>query len=341
MTSDPPLPERGREILLVSRPSGEPVPTDFATVEVALPLPGPGQVLVRNSWLSVDPYMRGKMNAGPSYSPPYELGEVMSGRAVGEVVRSEDPDLPVGTTVRHLKGWREYALLEAGEARPVDVDRAPAEAYLGALGMPGVTAYAALTRVAQVEPGDVVFISAAAGAVGLAACRIARHRGAARIVGSAGGREKVDRLVAELGFDAAIDRRQGDIAAQLADAAPEGIDVYLDNVGGEHLQAAIASARPFGRVALCGSIAGYNRTDGGAAGLHDLSSAVGKRLTLRGFIASDHADLADEWEALAAGWLADGSLRSESTVSEGLDSAVAAFLGLFQGMNTGKMLVRL
>ncbi len=329
-----------REIHLAARPAGTPVPSDFATVETELPAPGPGQVLVRNTWLSVDPYMRGRMNDAKSYVPPYALGEVMEGGAVGEIVASESDRVPVGATVIHQGGWREHALLDGREVRVVDVERAPAEAYLGPLGMPGLTAYVGLTRIAQVNEGDTVFVSGAAGAVGTVAARVARHLGAAQIVGSAGGPEKGKRLTEEFGYDAAIDYREGKLYRQLMAAAPGGVDVYFDNVGGDHLEAAIGAANDHARMAICGAIAGYNAT-AREPGPSNLWNLVSKRLTLRGFIVLDHYDLASEYAALAAGWLADGSLPFERTVVDGFEQTIDAFLGLFGGANTGKMLVRL
>lgn len=328
-----------REVHLVARPSGEPVPTDFALVETALGDPGPGEVLVRNAWISVDPYMRGRMNDTKSYVPPYRLGEAMGGGAVGAVVASGSDDVPVGATVLHSSGWREYALLPASAVRVVDTATVSAEHHLNALGMVGLTAYAGLVEIAPVKEGDVVLVSGAAGAVGSIAGQIARKLGASRVVGSAGGPEKGRRLVEEFGFDAAIDYREGDLEGQLAEAAPDGIDVYFDNVGGDHLRAAIAAMRDHGRIALCGAVSQYNATRP-VPGPDNLFLAVGKRLTLRGFIVSDHGDLAEEYARRAARWIADGDLRTRQTVVEGLDNAVQAFLDMMRGANTGKMLVR-
>ncbi|MFL1381237.1 NADP-dependent oxidoreductase [Nocardiopsis protaetiae] len=334
------MPVTSREVHLVARPVGEPVPADFALVETTLPDPGPGQVLVRNTWLSVDPYMRGRMNDVKSYAPPYRLGEPMDGRAVGTVVASGELSVPVGATVLHPLGWREHALLPGGDVRIVDTAAVPAQAYLNALGMVGFTAYVGLTEIAPVREGDVVFVSGAAGAVGSIAGQIARALGASRVIGSAGGPEKKRRLVEEFGYDAAIDYREGDLERHLAEAAPDGIDVYFDNVGGEHLQAAIAVAREHTRIALCGAISQYNAT-GPVTGPNNLRLAMGKRLSLRGFIVSDHAHLMDEYVRRASGWLADGDLRVEETVVDGIDNAVTAFLDMMRGANTGKMLVRL
>lgn len=329
-----------REVHLVARPVGEPRPEDFSLEEVTVADPGPGQVLVRNDWISVDPYMRGRMNDVKSYVPPYQLDEPMDGGAVGTVTASGSDDVPVGTTVLHSAGWREYALLPVEAVRAVDSSLAPAEAYLGVLGMVGLTAYTGLTEIAPVREGDVVFVSGAAGAVGSVAGQIARQLGASRVIGSAGGPEKKRRLLEDFGFDAAIDYREGRLEEQLAEAAPEGVDVYFDNVGGDHLRAAIAVMREHGRAALCGAISQYNATEP-EPGPDNLFLIVGKRLTLRGFIVSDHGHLMKEYAERASAWLADGSLRTEQTVVEGIDNAVRAFLGMMQGANTGKMLVRL
>jgi NADPH-dependent curcumin reductase CurA len=334
------MPVSSKEVHLVKRPVGEPESDDFALVEATVADPGPGQVLVRNDWISVDPYMRGRMNDTESYVPPFKLGEPMEGGAVGTVVASESDDVPVGTTVSHFLGWREYALLDAAAVRPVDTSLAPAASYLGVLGMTGLTAYAGLTDVARVKEGDVVFVSGAAGAVGSVAGQVARHLGASRVVGSAGGPEKKRRLLEEFGFDAAIDYREGDLEGQLAKAAPDGIDVYFDNVGGDHLRAAIAAMRTHGRIAICGMISQYNATEP-EPGPDNLGLTIGKRLTLRGFLVGDHGHLAKEYAERAAGWMAEGELHSEETVVQGIDNAASAFLDMMRGANTGKMLVRL
>ena len=329
-----------KEVHLVARPVGEPRPEDFSVVETTVGEPAPGQVLVRNDWMSVDPYMRGRMNDVKSYVPPFGLGEAMEGGAVGTVVASESPDVPVGASVLHFQGWRQYALLDAARARVVDTGAAPAQAYLGALGMVGLTAYAGLTAVAGLREGDVVFVSGAAGAVGSLAGQIARQLGASKVIGSAGGPEKKRRLVEEFGYDAAIDYREGDLEGQLAQAAPEGVDVYFDNVGGDHLRAAVQNMRVHGRAALCGAISVYNATEP-VPGPDNLALLVGKRIRLQGFLVGDHADLAPEYHEKAVRWLAEGRLRTEETVVEGIDNAVDAFLGMMRGANTGKMLVRL
>lgn len=329
-----------REIHLVSRPTGTPTAENFALVTTDLPQLTEGQVLVRNTWMSVDPYMRGRMDDVESYIPAFQLGAALDGSAVGEVVASRSDAVPVGATVSHFAGWREYAVLDGAGVTVLDTSAVPAQAYLGALGTTGLTAYAALTEVAEVREGDTVFVSGAAGAVGSVAGQIARKLGAARVIGSAGGPEKAERLVKDFGFDVGLDYRAGAIADQLAEAAPEGIDVYVDHVGGDHLEAAIASARVGARFALVGAISGYNAT-GPTPGPDNLFQAYTKRLNLRGMLISDHFGLFPEFTERAVGWLADGSLRTQETVFEGIEQAPAAFLGVLNGANTGKMLVRL
>ncbi|MCU1645114.1 MAG: NADP-dependent oxidoreductase [Nocardia sp.] len=329
-----------REWRLIARPIGEPKPSDFELATVTLPEPAPGQVLVRNDWLSVDPYMRGRMNDVESYIPPFGLGEAMTGGAVGTVVASAAETVPVGTVVSHFYGWREYALVDAAGAQVLNTEIASPQSYLGVLGTTGLTAYAGLTEVAPVREGDIVFISGAAGAVGSVAGQIAKRLGAAKVIGSAGGPEKAARLLEEFGYDIAIDYRKGDLAGQLAAAAPEGIDVYFDNVGGDHLDAALATMNLRGRIALCGAISVYNDTELPPGPRH-LVLAIGKRINLLGMNVTDHLHQAPEWIGKAAGWLADGSLRTEETVVDGIDQTLDAFTALMNGANTGKMLVRL
>ena len=329
-----------REIHLASRPVGWPTHENFRIVETALPEPAPGQVTIRNTVMSVDPYMRGRMNDVKSYSRPYALDAPLDGGAVGEVIESNDESLQVGDTVLHGLGWREHAVLDANRVRRVDTTDVPASAYLSVLGMPGTTAYVGLVRIAELKEGDTVFVSGAAGAVGSVVGQVARNLGAARVIGSAGSPEKVAYLIDELGFDAAFDYHEGSVSKQLAAHAPDGIDVYFDNVGGDHLEGAITNMRDFGRLALCGAISQYNN-EKAAPGPRNMGLVVARRLMLRGFIVSDHNDLAKEYLSRAGGWLADGSLKFKETYVDGLDNAVDAFLGLHRGSNLGKMLVRL
>jgi NADPH-dependent curcumin reductase CurA len=327
-----------REVHLVSRPTGWPTPDDFRLVDAELPDPGPGEVLVRNTYVSVDPYMRGRMNDAKSYVEPFALDAPMDGGAVGEVLASGDDALQPGDTVLHQAGWRTHALLPARAVRKLDTSPAPASAYLGVLGMPGLTAYVGLTRIAEVREGDTVFVSGAAGAVGSLAGQLARLLGAGKVVGSAGSAEKCAWLTEELGFDVALNYKDAPIARQLRAHGP--VDVYFDNVGGDHLEAAISSMADFGRIAACGMIADYN-ADTPPPGPRNLMMVVGKRLTLRGFIVTDHGDAASEFYRRAGQWVASGELKYRETVVDGIDHAVDAFLGLHRGDNTGKMLVRI
>lgn len=331
---------KSTEVHLASRPNGLPTPGDFRFVQVDVPPPGPGQIVVRNLLMSVDPYMRGRMNDVKSYVPPFKLDHVMDGDALGEVVASESPDLAVGDIVQHRYGWREYAVADAGRFRKVDPAAVPSlSAYLGVLSMIGLTAYVGLLDIAAMKPGDTVFVSGAAGAVGSLAGQIAKLRGAELVIGSAGTPAKLARL-RELGFDAAFDYHAGPVRALLKEVAPEGIDVYFDNVGGDHLEAAIAALKPFGRVALCGAISQYNATEP-PPGPRNLAMAIGKRLTLRGFIVFDHGDRMGDFLTEVGGWLREGRLRFDETVVDGIEAAPQALIDLFHGANTGKMLVRL
>jgi NADPH-dependent curcumin reductase CurA len=329
-----------REIHLASRPLGWPTPETFRIVEVELPDPGPGEVLVRNLYMSVDPYMRGRMNDVRSYVPPFQIDQPLEGGAVGEVVSSNSPGLAPGQVVVHLLGWREHVVAPADRFRVVDPDAAPSlSAYLGVLGATGFTAYVGLLDVAGLTEGDSVFISGAAGAVGSVAGQIAKLHGASRVVGSAGSAAKVAYLQ-QLGFDAAFNYKDGPIGKLLKQAAPDGITVYFDNVGGDHLEAAIGRLRPRGRIALCGAISAYN-DDKPQPGPNNLGLAVSKRLSLRGFIVFDHNDRLPAFEAEMSHWLRTGQIRADETIVDGLDKAPEALLGLLRGENTGKMVVRL
>lgn len=329
-----------REIHLAQRPHGAPDADTFALEEVQLPDPGEGQILVRNHWMSVDPYMRGRMSGAKSYVAPYEVGAPLEGGAVGVVIACGSDRFDPGDVVLHGLGWRDLALVRDDAAQRLDVSRVPEQAYLGILGMPGLTAYAGLVEVAPVRDGDVVLISAAAGAVGSAAGQFARKLGASRVVGSAGGPQKCLHVVEDLGFDAAIDYKQGELSDQLHDAAPDGIDVFFDNVGGAQLEAAIGALRVGGRIAICGAISQYNATRL-PPGPRNLYRLIQTRGTIRGMLVSDHAHLRRRFFEQAGGWLADGSLTYRETVVEGLENAPDAFCELLSGANTGKMLVRL
>ncbi|GAB3564096.1 NADP-dependent oxidoreductase [Arthrobacter alkaliphilus] len=333
-------PKSTREIQLASRPDGRPVQENFRLAETDLPELQEGQILVRNEFMSVDPYMRGRMNDVKSYSAPFRLDAALDGGAVGEVIASRSEALKVGDVVVHQLGWREYSVVDAAGATPVPAGLAPTSAFLGALGMTGLTAYAGLLKVAEFKAGDVVFVSGAAGAVGSIVGQVAKAMGASKVIGSAGSPEKVARLL-ELGFDAAFDYHDGPVVEQLREAAGErGIDVYFDNVGGEHLEAALAVLTVGGRVAMCGAISQYNSTEP-TPGPRNLAVAIGKQLTLRGFLVGGQRQHAAEFAAKMAGWLADGTVRYDETIVDGLENAPKAFIDLLDGANTGKMLVQL
>ncbi|MFI5313749.1 MAG: NADP-dependent oxidoreductase [Candidatus Dormibacteria bacterium] len=330
---------RSREIHLTSRPNGAVTTDNFTLVETDVRPPDDGEAVVRNSYVSVDPYMRGRMNDVKSYIPPFPIGRVLDGGALGEVIESRTPDLNVGDVVTHNFGWREYATGKAADFRRVDTSSIPATAYLSALGMIGLTAWVGLVDIAQIKEGDVVFVSGAAGAVGSMAAQIAKLRGAARVIGSAGSDEKVRWLTEELGVDAGFNYKNGPVRTQLAEAAPDGIDVYFDNVGGEHLEAAIGAFRPHGRTALCGMISQYDAAHP-SPGPRNLPLCVGKRLTLQGFLVFDHQHRMHDFVNEVGPWIADGSIRTRETIVDGIEHAPDAFLGLLRGDNTGKMLVR-
>ncbi|WP_328326195.1 NADP-dependent oxidoreductase [Streptomyces sp. NBC_00455] len=332
------LPTTGREWHLTARPSGWPTPADFALREVPVSEPADGRILVRNLYFSVDPYMRGRMNDVKSYTPPFQLDKPMEGGAVGEVIASNAEGFAVGDHVLHFLGWREYAQVPAQHATKVDPSAAPLSAYLGVLGMTGLTAYAGLFDVASFKEGDTVFVSGAAGAVGNQVGQMARIKGAARVIGSAGSDEKVRHLVDDLGFDAAFNYKNGPVAEQLRKAAPDGIDVYFDNVGGEHLEAAISSFNVHGRATICGMISQYNST-GATPAPRNLALVIGKRLRLQGMLVGDHSALQPQFVKDVAGWIASGELKYQETVVEGVEQGVEAFLGLLRGENTGKMIV--
>jgi NADPH-dependent curcumin reductase CurA len=329
-----------REVHLVARPQGWPAPEDFAIVEAELAPPGEDEALVRNLVMSVDPYMRGRMNDVKSYAPPYRLNAPMTGGAIGEVVESHSPAVRPGDLVLHDHGWREHTVVKATRLRPVTpIEGVPLSAYLGALGMPGMTAYVGLLDIAALKEGDAVFVSGAAGAVGSLVGQIARLRGASRVIGSAGSDEKVAYLTGRLGFDAAFNYKSGPVRDLLRDAAPDGIDVYFDNVGGDHLEAALSAFNDFGRAALCGAISSYNAAEP-PPGPRNLGYAVTKRLTLRGYIVSDHSGRFPDFVRDMGEWLRDGKITFEETFFDGIDDSVEAFLTMLRGGNTGKMLVR-
>jgi NADPH-dependent curcumin reductase CurA len=330
-----------REWHLAQRPIGTPTAADFRMEQAPVPRPAAGEVQVRNLFLSVDPYMRGRMNDVKSYVPPFVLGEVMTGGALGEVIESADETLTPGDLVLHNYGWREYATAPAEHFRKVQpVEGAPVSAHLGVLGMIGLTAYVGLLDIAAMKPGDAVFVSGAAGAVGSLVGQIAKLKGASRVIGSAGTGAKVAALTDRYGYDAAFDYHDGPIHRQLAKAAPDGIDVYFDNVGGDHLEAAIYSFNRFGRAAICGAISAYNSTEPPAAP-RNLALIIGKGVSLTGFLVGHHAHRAAAVAAEIGGWVANGDLVYEETVVRGVEHTPAAFLDLLGGANIGKMIVAL
>ena len=329
-----------RQIVLASRPTGWPTAANFALTEADQPDLADGQVRVRNLFMSVDPYMRGRMNDAESYVPPFRLGKPLEGGAIGTVIESRAPELTAGDLVLHMLGWRDEAVLPARQARKVAVAAGLSpSAYLGVLGMPTLTAYVGLLDIASLRAGDVVFVSGAAGAVGSMAGQIAKLKGAARVIGSAGSDEKV-RWLREIGFDAAFNYRAGSVVEQLREAAPGGIDVYFDNVGADHLDAALVILNNHGRVAMSGAIAHYNATEP-PVGPSNLGLVITKRLTLRGFIVIDHQHRMPDMIADVSAWLRDSKLSHAETVVDGLEHAPDAFIDLLRGANTGKMIVRL
>ncbi len=323
---------------LVRRPNGMPVAEDFALRDLPARELAEGEVRIANRWLSVDPYMRGRMNDVKSYVPPFALDAPMDGGAVGEVIESRADDLPVGTRVQHMAGWRDEAIVPAkGVQKLPDIDL-PDQAFLGALGLTGMTAWFGLLAVAEAKPGETVFVSAAAGAVGSVVVQIAKAKGMT-VIGSAGGAEKVA-WVRSLGADQVIDYK-GDVplAKALGVAAPDGIDVYFDNVGGDHLDAALAHARQGARFAICGMIDGYNASQ--PTSLRYLMRVIAARIRIQGFIVSDFMGRIGEFQQGMGEIVARGNFQREETVVDGLDNMPGAFLGLFSGQNKGKMLVKL
>ena len=323
---------------LTSRPQGMPTRDNAELAEIVLPELGDGMVHVRNHWLSVDPYMRGRMNDVKSYVPPFQIGEPMDGGAVGEVVTSRDPGFAPGDTVMHMAGWRDEAVVPAASLNKLPtMPGVEPQAFLGNLGLTGGTAYFGLLEAASAKAGDIVFVSAAAGAVGSAVVQIAKAKGMT-VIGSAGGPDKCD-FVKSLGADEVIDYKAGPVIKSLMAAAPKGIDVYFDNVGGDHLDAALSVARKDARFAMCGMIDGYNNAE--PTSLRYFMRIIAMRIRLQGFIYTDYlGELGDFYRDMGA-MMAAGQLKSRDTVVDGLDQTLDAFLGLFTGANTGKMLVRL
>jgi NADPH-dependent curcumin reductase CurA len=328
-----------REIRLHSRPAGLPAAENFSLVEAELASPGPGEVSVRNLWMSVDPYMRGRMYDRPSYVPPFQIGEPLQGGAIGRVEQSNNPEYAPGDLVESMLGWREGFVSVGGALQKLPNAQVPAQAYLGVLGMPGLTAYAGLARIGEPKPGETVFVSGAAGAVGATVCQIAKLRGCT-VVASAGSDAKLAWLKS-VGVDAAINYKTcGDLLAAVRAAAPNGVDVYFDNVGGEHLEVALEVARPFARFVECGMISAYNDTEV-KPGPRNIIYVVGKSIKMQGFIVANYWDMREQFRAEMTRWIEGGAIKWEETVENGIERAPQAFLNLFSGGNTGKMLVKL
>jgi NADPH-dependent curcumin reductase CurA len=325
-------------VLLASRPAGWVSEQNFRIEDAPLPQPGEGEVLVKNLWLSLDPYMRGRMNEGKSYAARQEIGEVMIGGTAGEVVESRNPKFAKGDKVLGMLGWQQYGLSDGKGLNKVDASRVPLSAYLGVLGMPGVTAWVGLLDICQPKAGETVVVSAASGAVGSVVGQIAKIKGC-RAVGIAGGGQKCDYVVKQLGFDACVDYKAGALNDDLKAAVPDGIDCYFENVGGDHLQAALACLNPFGRIAACGMIAAYNQA---VPGPDNLFFIVGKKLTIRGFIVSDHAHREPAFRRHVAPLVRSGQLVFSETHRQGIESALDALLDVLRGgRHTGKMVVDL
>ena len=325
-----------REIRLVPHPQGLPVPEDFKLVQTEVPEPGKGQVLVRNFFTSVDPYMRGRMNADSRFMPPFRLGEVLDGRAVGQVVVSNHSDLKVGDAVTSTFGWREYFVTDRTQLTKVDPGTASLSAHLGVLGITGLTAWGGV-ELGALKPGETLFVSAAAGAVGHLVGQLAKIRGC-RVSGSAGTDEKVRLLIDELGFDGAFNYKTGDLISKLSSLAPNGLDAYFDNVGGAQLEAALSILHPYGRVITCGSISGYNSPSPNAP---NKSSAESKHIAFLQLLSSEWRKRMGEFLTEMNALLAEGRVKPWETVVEGLENAPQAFIGLFRGDNIGKMVVKL
>lgn len=330
---------QSRNVILKSRPDGQPQQANFDVQSAEVPAPKDGEVLVQNLCMSVDPYMRGRMMDRKSYIPPFQIGEVLAGGAIGRVVESKSSKFAVGDHVESMFGWREAFVAADNQVQKIGALSQPASAYLGVLGMPGMTAYVGLLEIGALKDAETVFVSGAAGAVGSAVGQIARIKGC-KVIGSAGGKEKTKHLTEDLGFDSALDYREGHLLQQLQKAAPDGVDVYFDNVGGDHLEAAISCMRPNGRLALCGMISQYNNT-APEPGPANLMMAVGLGLTLRGFIVSNFTHLREAFAKDMLAWVESGQVKYRETKHQGIESAPDAFIGLFSGANFGKMIVDL
>ncbi len=333
---------KNRQILLAARPSGEPTLDNFQLVEAEVPQPGPGQMLLRTLYLSLDPYMRGRMNAGASYARPVEVGAVMEGRTVSEVVKSNLPPYQAGDIVLTGTGWQELALSSGEGAQKIDPTLGPISCALGVLGMPGLTAYTGLLNIGRPQPGETLVVAAASGAVGSVVGQIAKIKGC-RVVGIAGGEPKCRFVKEELGFDACLDRRSTDLAERLQAACPKGVDIYFENVGGTVFDAVLPLLNPFARIPVCGLIAHYNATDLPAGPNRVpllMHSILVKRLTFRGFIVSDYAAQFRDFMSDMSGWLREGRVKYREDITDGLENAPRELIGLLKGENFGKKMIR-
>jgi NADPH-dependent curcumin reductase len=326
-----------RSVVLKRRPHGEPRPDDFELVQEPMPEPGPGQVLTRTIWLSIDPYMRGRLNAAKSYATPVAIGGVMEGETIGEVIASNAPNLTAGDVVVGTRGWQSHTVVDATRLVKLDRHGPPLSTYLGVLGMPGTTAYSGMKDIGEPKPGETVVISAASGAVGSVAGQLAKRAGA-RVIGIAGGPEKCLFVQETLRFDECIDHHVSDLKSALEQACPKGIDVYFENVGGDVQTAVFQLLNPFARVVMCGMVAEYNNTSQRPG--PNLMSVVRNRVRIQGLIVSDKPERFAEWRALAGPWVREGSLKYREDVVEGLENAPAALVGILGGRNFGKLLVR-
>jgi NADPH-dependent curcumin reductase CurA len=334
--------EVNRRIVLAERPQGRPGLQNFRLEEVAVPEPGPGELLSRTIYLSLDPYMRGRMSDAPSYTPPVAVGEVMTGGTVGQVVRSNLEGFEPGDLVVGHGGWQDFSVFKAGEVGKVDPAQAPISTALGVLGMPGMTAYTGLHEIGRPQAGETLVVAAASGAVGAVVGQIAKIRGC-RVVGVAGSKAKCDYVVDELGFDACLDHRAGDFSQALADACPKGVDVYWENVGGRVFEAVLPLLNRFARIPVCGLIAWYNATEpppGPDRTPLLFRNILTKRLTIRGFIVWDFKALENQFRREVGQWVREGRLRYREDIRDGLEQAPQAFMGLLEGGNFGKLLIR-
>jgi NADPH-dependent curcumin reductase len=327
-----------RQVLLASRPQGAVTPANFRIVEAPVATPGPGEVLVKNEWLSLDPYMRGRMSDAKSYVPPVQVGAVMVGQTVGEVIESQDPSFKPGDKVLAPLGWQLYGIARARDLTKLNVGRVPASYYLGVLGMPGITAWFGLYEIGRPKMGETLVVTAATGAVGSVAGQLAKIEGC-RVVGIAGGKTKCDYAVHELGYDACIDYKAGNLLENLREACPRGVNVLFENVGGEILDTTLTLMNTYSRIIVCGLIADYSRTE--PYGYKNLRSVLVNRIRMQGMIVFDWKDRYGEALAGLAGRLAEGKLKYRESVVEGIDNAPSGFIALLKGENFGKQLVKL